>query len=263
MLVAVGVFLIAHSDGAEDRKLAHLQPEVGDGGQRPCVAFRRIDLVVDVDLVDEVVFAGPVIHLVHPALDAEPGAAHVHGVGETGVEATLIGCLVRARGGGEGDGIDLRAAADLDPEVLFGRLLGEPLVPLTLEIEVAADFVGFVGLLFFFLLFLLAVLGLGQRLNRGHSLLFKLLETRFQFGDATLLGAERVGHLLERLQPRGDAGKVERLLGIYLLRNHQKGICGIGGLENGSDGTNKQAEAGQQAAPGTNQAWAGCPLPSC
>ena len=91
MLVAVGVFLIAHSDGAEDRKLAHLQPEVGDGGQRPCVAFRRIDLVVDVDLVDEVVFAGPVIHLVHPALDTEPGAAHVHGVGETGVEATLIG----------------------------------------------------------------------------------------------------------------------------------------------------------------------------
>jgi hypothetical protein len=87
------------------------------------------------------------------------------------------------------------------------------------------------------------------------------LQPRFEFRDATLLGAERVGHFLERLEPRGDAGEVEWRLSIDLLRNHQKGIGGIGGLENEMNDTSKQAEAGQQAAPSTIRARAGCPLP--
>ena len=120
MLVAEGVFLVADADRAQDGDLPNLKPEVGDGGQRAGVTFRGVGLVVDIDLIDEVVFRRPVVELVHPPLDAQPAPAEGDRVGECRIEATLVWRLIaRARAGREGDGIDLRTAADLDSEVLL------------------------------------------------------------------------------------------------------------------------------------------------
>ena len=143
MLVAVGVFLVAHADGAQQRQFANLQPEVGDGGRWSGVALRRVDLVVDVELVDEIVFRGPVVELVHPPLDAEPGPTQGNRVGEPGVEAALIRRLVAGAGpGAEGHRVDLRAAADLHLEVSLLRLGLIAAGPLRSERGVAADLVG-------------------------------------------------------------------------------------------------------------------------
>ena len=276
MLVAVRVFLVADADGAEDRQLPHLQPEVGDGGQRAGVAFRGIRLVVDVDLIDEVILCCPVVDLVHPALDTEPGAAEIDGVGQPRVEATFVGQLVGAGGGGERGGVDLRAATDLDTEILVGGLLGEPIVPEGSEAEVAADFVGLFGLVLVFLailavaflrlavgwlgIFCFDVLGLREWLDRVGRLLLQLLQTHFEFGDAPLFRIERVCHLLERLQARGDAGEIERLW-IGRFCDQQEGIGGEGECRH--PGARKQAEARQDAAAGNSLPRDRRPCPSC
>ena len=99
VLVAERIFLVADAHGAEQRDLAHLQPEIGDGRDRAGVALCGKRFVVDVEFVGEVVFRGPVVHLVHPAFHTKSGPPQVDRVGERRIEATLIRRLRGARAG--------------------------------------------------------------------------------------------------------------------------------------------------------------------
>ena len=202
MLVAEGVFLVADADGAEQGHVPDLHPEVGHGRDRTGVTLRRIDLVVDVELVDEVVFAGPVVELIHPALDAEPRSPQGHRIGEFRVEAALVRRLVGARGGREGHGVDLRAAADLDAEILVGRLGLEGVGPLRLVRRVGADLVG-IGRLVGVVFSSGRLVGGGQRLGRG--LLLQFLQPRLERRDPLPLGLDRLRHFRKRSKTRGDA----------------------------------------------------------
>ncbi len=121
MLVAERILLVANSHGAEQRDLAHLQPEIGDGCDRAGVALRGKRLVVDVEFVGEVVFRGPVVHLVHSAFHAEPGPPQVDRVGERRIEPSLIRRLRGASARRKRDRIHLRPAADLDAKVFVAR----------------------------------------------------------------------------------------------------------------------------------------------
>jgi len=221
----------------------HLQPEVGDGGERTGVPFRGVGFVVDVDLIDEVVFRRPVVELVHPPLDAEPGPSEVHGIGESGIEPALLRGLVGPRGRREGDGIHLRATADLDAEVLVGGLVGEALVPLGLHAEVAADLVALVGFRRLLrggwsvgpLAVRLRGRGgggrIGERFGRGRGAFLEVLDAGLEHRNPGAFVADRLRHLLERPELRGHARQRQRFR-RFVFGDDQKRV----GRPRGQDG---------------------------
>jgi hypothetical protein len=149
-------------------------------------------------------------------LDAEPGPAQGDGVGEFRVEAALVGRLIRPRIRREGDGIDLRAAADLDAEVAVLRFGLEAARPFRPQRGVAADLVGLGRLLRLGRLVccgrLLRLGRRGRRQRLGSRSILEPVDPGREGLDLASIRLDRLAHLRERPEPGRHAGDRERRL---------------------------------------------------
>ena len=137
----------------------------------------------------------------------------------------MVGRLAGPRAGREGGRVDLRAAADLDPEVFVGRFSLKRVGPLGLVGLVGAHLIGLgrllvrVGGLFLGRSRVLRSRG-GKGLGR-RGLLLDLLEPRFEHGDPLAIGLHGSGDLLERAESFGRARQMESR-GVCSLGEHEK-----------------------------------------